>query len=537
MNHHGLIFSLIELSYPEDHHWVAQPVRSYGSHKIASHMRDEGWDVEVVDFFAFWTLDELKSLVDSRITKDTKFIGFSVLFFTMWHTMHKQHELCKYVRKYYPWVTFISGGNKFASITNMVSDYYVAGFGEYAMQHLCNYLAGYGPKPIIRTTTPTLAQVESGVFLNKTYSVILATDDYPAYPKVHVKTSFENRDFLEPEETVTTELSRGCRFACPFCNYAPLGVKGDHSRSADDFESEMRENYDKWGITNYLLSDETINDYTEKLEKYGKVVQSLPFSPKFHGFLRADLLISRGEREWDACINMNLVGHHYGIETFNHDSGKIIGKGMHPDRMKAGLLYMDDYMTRNTPHYHAVSQTLIVGLPNETMNSLKQTAKWYCEEYPNRFVEFNEYVIQNDEENELDHRADFEKQENLYKWIPSPESMTKLVDNRWRGGHWLDNRTKDWKFSRQKIWEHPSGEYNEEDARLFCIDFRKKLAAARGLKRQYAAASIWQLPYVTVLKRDPRNIWNPKRLGSFPPNSRHLWGKLMSRYKRAKLSL
>ena len=54
--------------------------RTSGAYRIATELRTQGWDVEVVDFFYFWTLEELKTLSKSRINKNTKFIGFSHIF-------------------------------------------------------------------------------------------------------------------------------------------------------------------------------------------------------------------------------------------------------------------------------------------------------------------------------------------------------------------------------------------------------------------------------------------------------------------------
>ena len=34
--------------------------RAPGAHKIATHLRREGWDVEVLDFVQSWTLEELQ---------------------------------------------------------------------------------------------------------------------------------------------------------------------------------------------------------------------------------------------------------------------------------------------------------------------------------------------------------------------------------------------------------------------------------------------------------------------------------------------
>ena len=520
MRHHGIIFSLVTLSYPEEYHWIGAPARSYGSHKIASHMRNLGWDIEVIDFFDAFKFDELKEIIDSRVTKDTRFVGFSALFWTPDHSGRKQSDLCKYVRKYYPWVSLVAGGNKFQSITNLESDYHVVGLGEYAMQELGGYLAGYGPKPSIREET----------FFGKTYNVVHATWDYPAFPMKEVKTSFEKRDHIEPEETITSELSRGCRFACAFCTYDPLGVKGDHTRSAEDFESELRENYDKWGITNYLLSDETINDYTEKLEKYAQIVQSLPFSPQFHGHLRADLLINRGEREWDACLNMNLVGHHYGIETLHKDAGRSIGKGMDPDRMKAGLLVLDDYFTTNTPSYHAVSISLIAGLPHDSIKTLKDTSNWFTNNYKHRHVEFSELYLQSDADTHLDPRSKFE-QNHTYTWINRPKKFKNIIDPRGRGGQWLEEDI----LKREKIWLHPSKEYNEMDMVAFKIRFKQDLMRARNLERQHATTTIWGLPYVSVAKKSPNRVWSPSGLGTFGSGAKEKWFGLMSRYKNAKL--
>ena len=54
--------------------------RGPGAHRIASELRSNGWDIEVIDFLLFWSFDELTQLLRSRINDDTKFIGFSSIF-------------------------------------------------------------------------------------------------------------------------------------------------------------------------------------------------------------------------------------------------------------------------------------------------------------------------------------------------------------------------------------------------------------------------------------------------------------------------
>ena len=83
------------------------------------------------------------------------------------------------------------------------------------------------------------------------------------------------------------ETSRGCRFACSYCNFPILGVKGDYTRSQECFERNIKENYDEWGVTEYIITDDTFNDYIPKIQKYGDVVQSLSFEPNFTGYVRS----------------------------------------------------------------------------------------------------------------------------------------------------------------------------------------------------------------------------------------------------------
>ena len=53
---HALIFSV------NDHHLT----RNLGAHKIASWLRDVGWNVEVIDYAGHWPKQHLEELCRSR---------------------------------------------------------------------------------------------------------------------------------------------------------------------------------------------------------------------------------------------------------------------------------------------------------------------------------------------------------------------------------------------------------------------------------------------------------------------------------------
>jgi hypothetical protein len=152
-----------------------------------------------------------------------------------------------------------------------------------------------------------------------------------------------------------------------------LGVKEDHTRDAEDFYIELQDTYDRYGVTKYMLSDETVNDYTAKLEKFAGATRRLSFQPRLFGFARADLLVSR-RQDWDLMIEMGFVGHHYGIESSNHKTVKAIGKGMNPERILSGLLEARSYFRKHG--YYRSSISVIAGLPYETRESFNSLINW-----------------------------------------------------------------------------------------------------------------------------------------------------------------
>lgn len=333
--------------------------RSTGAHRIASYLRAEGWDIEVLDFCTEWTLEELKEFVKSRINSQTKFFGFSS--FINWWPEHAE-DFTKWLKHTYQDIPTILGGHGALITKSNYIDYYVDSFGEVAMLELCKYLFG-------NTLAHTGLEFEN----HNGKNVIRALHNFPAWNLPTYRNKHEKRDFLKPYEMLTIESSRGCKFKCAFCNFPVLGVKEDTSRSAEDLETELKYNYDNWGIKNYTFADETFNDRIEKYTKYGPMIQKLDFDPWFMAFMRADLLVHQKEY-WDDIRAMGLGGHFYGIETLNHESGKIIGKGMNPDKLKEGLVEFRNFLEPEGIYRGTIS--LICGLPRETPETFWNGINW-----------------------------------------------------------------------------------------------------------------------------------------------------------------
>lgn len=331
--------------------------RTGGAHRIATELRRQNWDCEVVDFVHWWDIEELKQFALTHIDNNTKFIGFSHLFYT-WN-LQLEH-FCEWLKDKWPQLYIFSGSNAWPSIDSDYIDYYFQGYSEHAIIALCKYLFSNG-EPVKHTVD------------EKQRKVILPNVDYIAAPFKDPLIIYEDRDYICPEEWLSIEFSRGCKFKCDFCNFPMLGVKGDYSRNADSVERQLKDAYDRFGVTRYIVTDETFNDRLSKINKFADVSEKIEFDPLFTGFLRADLLVSKPEQR-EALLRMGFIGHYYGVESFNHQTAKVVGKGMHPQRLQQGLIDIKDYFLKHGAYKGEIS--LIVGLPHETESSIRETKRW-----------------------------------------------------------------------------------------------------------------------------------------------------------------
>jgi len=349
--------------------------RVSGAYRMATVLRREGWDVEVIDFFYHWNIDQLKDLIKDRGKKyHIDWIGFSTTWinYSTDTVQRNMRDLLRFVKKSYPKTVTIAGGQNpsihFDIYDNI--DWIIAGFGEIATLAVLKYIFSNGP-PIKGIPRKNGWYVDANAF-------------YQAWPISDLSVEYEDRDFIYPNETLALEFSRGCKFSCAFCNFPVLGVKEDTTRDINSLREELRRNYVLYGVTNYQVADETLNDRNEKLEKIGDIVQEMPFDLNFNAFIRGDILFSKPE-QLELLARARVWSHYYGIETFNHETGKIIGKGMHPDKIKEGLLRTKEYFYKNLGPYRG-TVSLVYGLPKETPETILNGLDWLCNNWNDQNV-------------------------------------------------------------------------------------------------------------------------------------------------------
>ena len=348
--------------------------RAAGAYRIASFLREEGWDIEVCDFINEWQDDEFEEFIESRVTSDTVFIGVSFMFSYTPKNAAKLSKKIQWIRDNYPDIALLGGSKNLSTMMPIDLDYYITGYGEYGLLELLKKLTNNDGKPVIQ-------EVETDLGIKK---LIRSDTHHPAYPCKDLQVRYQERDFIQPTEWLNLEFARGCKFKCKFCQYNLIGMKGNFEREMLNIHDELKRNYEQWGTVSYTIADETVNDSSEKLLGIANVVDNLGYDLNMTGYTRADLVVTR-QNDWENMQRMGLWGHFYGIESFHQDAAKSIGKGLNVDRLKQGLVDCRESFLKYNNKYRSTS-SLISGLPNETEESFDDGISWLQKNMPNESI-------------------------------------------------------------------------------------------------------------------------------------------------------
>ena len=240
--------------------------KSAGAYLIATHLRNNNFSCQVVDYFTHYTLDELKKIIDKFVSKDTLWVGFSTTFLSYFdtdlnskdllnaidgngslkdviqkrwtpaaqyifsHSTEDMKEFFKYIRSKNEKIKIIIGGAKAwpamqsdGLTRRIIADYYIKGNADLSVVVLTKWLYdSKNPEP---------------VFSGPSKNII---DSFGNYEYTEFNTSrikFLPNDFVRKDEFVPIEIARGCIFKCKFCNFPLIGKK----RGYDELMEELHQ--------------------------------------------------------------------------------------------------------------------------------------------------------------------------------------------------------------------------------------------------------------------------------------------------------
>jgi len=358
--------------------------RYIGPYKIAHWIRKHGYSTQVVDFIVHMTEEQLYESTKKFITSDTLVIGVSSTF--MAFKMHRWPDgtLASFpkhiidvglrLKREYPHIKFVIGGYGadhlyMGGIPDATIMSYTTACEDIFIEYLDHYRKGT-PLPIgkLHTNYYGLQSIQKPKF-----RMMYDTARNPKYNIEHDDFKWTERDLILSNEPLPLDVSRGCIFACRFCQYPHLGKgKLDYIRGMEYIKDEIVDNYNKFGTTNYMVLDDTFNDTEVKMRSFNDMVQTLPFKISYSAYLRADLIDRFPDMAY-LLKESGLFGAFHGLESLHPYASNLVGKAWSGKRAREYIpkLYHDLWESKIP-----MTLSFIVGLPKETADDLWSTQRW-----------------------------------------------------------------------------------------------------------------------------------------------------------------
>lgn len=409
--------------------------RSAGAYAISSALKKEGYDTLVINYSFAITWEKFKNIINLAVGNNTIIVGFSVSWFesqvdifqneSTWEQKSLSVNFQK--KNISPFVEYIKSVNPRVKVI-------VGGFTapKYISEpSIDNVFIGYSEGQIIDYAN-SLSKKSARRIFNKIINHDVKGRSYDFNSSC---IQYSEYDVLHPEELLLIEFGRGCIFKCAFCSFPLIGSKTvDYLKYQDVVYNELLSNYEKWGSTSYFIVDDTFNDSVEKLKLISEVIEKLPFKPTFGAYIRIDLFSSHPEMA-ELLKKIGVKFALYGIETWNDATAKIIKKGSTRKKKIKALKIAKDCWGNDV----AIHANLIIGLPNDTVESFDDFITWYDTEGFN----YIDHVMINplhlspskDEDPYAIHLSDIDVNKEKYGYkFKSNEKLDDRVD--FHGGAW-----------------------------------------------------------------------------------------------------
>lgn len=354
--------------------------RDTGAYRISTELRENGFTVQVIDFFASMSWADINSIANKFVDDSTFMVAFSTTHFASNQQVIGTDHIKSFVDRanvynkcdcfpqsdswirdiqitflnYNPKIKFVVGGEKVATTNKdrYKIDHWVLGNAEKSIVELANALRN-----------------------NKTMPKVIHSNRDYNYESFNIsKVIWTNNDIVFPGEHLPIEVSRGCSFNCPFCSYRKKG-KNDLVKDLDVLKDELMYNYETFDTTGYMIMDPTFNDSIDKVERFCNLFKSMPFQMEWSGFARLDVFSKYPEMR-EMLLESGAKSIQFGIETLNDKTINIIKKGISSEKTKDLLYFLNEKWNKNI----ITGSFFILGLPEETEKDIYKNMEWLFED-------------------------------------------------------------------------------------------------------------------------------------------------------------
>ncbi|MGZ3653923.1 MAG: B12-binding domain-containing radical SAM protein [Bdellovibrionota bacterium] len=166
-----------------------------------------------------------------------------------------------------------------------------------------------------------------------------------------------------PNDFFSISTQRGCKWRCAFCTYPGNEGWKLRYRSIPSLITELKSNYESFGIYRYMISDSTFTHPYDRCLELLRAVAKLPFKVEWIAYVRVDTIT---EELADAMRDSGCVGVFIGVESGDDEVLKKMRKGFTASQVRNSIQLLKD---RDI----AVTTSWIIGFPGETKASVQRT--------------------------------------------------------------------------------------------------------------------------------------------------------------------
>ncbi len=335
--------------------WPYLHYRSLGAFELKKRIKSYGYDATICEWFTHWSNNDLIEFAD-RYFVDTEYpvIAVSTPFDN--RDLYKIENFLRTTKSKFKNLKIIHGGSR--TFQETLSDIIDIFFLGRSMEMFDAWVQDQDLSKYVVKNNPL-------VLMNHNFNQKI---DQPVLPYI------DDDDCLSDRDILGFEIGVGCKFNCTFCNYELRNAKITKFLDSKELHDYFDIAYNKYGITNFFTSDDTINESDQKLEIIVEALENLNYQPRITSFARLDLF-SKRKHQLDLIERIQFGALFFGIESFNPDISKTM-------RKRTGLI--DNYETlreikRRCPNTYTIG-SLIVGLAGDNANSIVESIDKVVEE-------------------------------------------------------------------------------------------------------------------------------------------------------------
>ncbi|WDV48278.1 radical SAM protein [Clostridiaceae bacterium M8S5] len=337
-----------------------------GTLLLASILKKEGHDVEIVDFGYLQSIGELDDKEFEN--RDVKYLGQHLIdkkpdvlaFYTMANSYHLSVDMAKYIKDQRPDIKQIFGGPQ-ASVSaydlmSIFSFIDVIGIGE-GEESIVDIMKAFAGEKELSDIKGICYRDGEKIVINKENSLI---QDLDVLPNI----DYSLVPYMDKLKSLSIEVGRGCPFGCKYCSSKSFWKQRFRLKSNDRIIQEMKRAIKDYDIKAFSFVHDLFTANKKRIIEFCNKIIKEDLQIQWACSARIDTL---DEEVIEMLVKSGCVGMFIGVETGSAVMQKAVNKNLKLDEK------FYDKIKMLTESKLDITASFIYGFPNEKLSDLLDT--------------------------------------------------------------------------------------------------------------------------------------------------------------------